>query len=48
MTVVNEEVLESTIRAAVKQLNLEEYSDDEDEEEGEDDDYLWKEFESCE
>ena len=47
VAVVDEEVFHTAVRAAAKSLNLEDYSEDEDENNEEDeDDYLWKEFEA--
>ena len=51
VTVVDEEVLQTAVRAAVKGLNLEGYSSEEEEEEGdsedENDDCFWKDFEKA-
>ena len=48
VTVVDKEVLQNAVRAAVKTLNLEEYSDDEEEEDSEgEDNCLWKAFQEA-
>ena len=51
VTVVDEEVLQTAVRAAVKGLNLEGYSSEEEEEEGdsedENEDCFWKDFEKA-
>ena len=44
--VVDEDVFHTAVRAASKSLNLEDYNDDEDENNEDEDDYLWKEFEA--